>query len=227
VTWIRSQKPRVVLGLLFTLAILYFVTNRLLALAVLAAGWSLLFSPLAASELVAFVIAALFFLFQNYVVLKSGLFEFRDKDILLMPYYEPLLWGFYFLSMKRFISGNEKDGVVVDRKSIAGVLVTSVVFSLFTSSSRAILIGTACSTAFLFVLFHTRLDLYYALYALALGIVIEFFGVSTGLWSYPAPDILGIPYWFATMWISVGLLGRRLLIPGSEWLAERVLRQRA
>lgn len=221
-TGIWTQKTRVVLALLVTLAGIQFVSNRLVAIAVLAVSWSVLFAPFGAGEVVVFVLASLFFLLQNYVCLRAGLFEFRFKDVLLMPYYEPLLWGFYFISMKRFISGAAKEDVVIDKKSVAGVVLTSVLFSLFSFDSRALFVATACSTAFLFFLFHSKLDLYYAFYGLALGFIIELFGVTTGLWWYPAPDFLGIPYWFATMWISVGLLGRRFLIPASEMVARKV-----
>ncbi len=220
--WIRSQKARAILGLVVTLATLHFLPNRLLVLVVLTISWYVLFSPLSTGELVAFVLAALFFLFQNYVCLKAGLFEFRFKDILLMPYYEPLLWGSYFLSLKRFITGQGKDDLVVDRKSIVGLVVTSIGFSVFSFDSRVLFIATACSTTFLLFLFHTELDVYYALCALAMGFILELFGVTTGLWSYPAPDFLGLPYWFGTMWISVGLLGRRFLWPASEWCATKI-----
>ncbi|MDY7036269.1 MAG: hypothetical protein SV375_08940, partial [Thermodesulfobacteriota bacterium] len=74
----------------------------------------------------------------------------------------------------------------------------------------------------LLLMFHKRYDLYYAVYALVLGMVIELFGVFSGLWHYPNPDILGIPFWFANMWMSVGLLGRRFLIPFTEWMAEKL-----
>ena len=217
--WIRHPKLRVILALLFTLSALYLVSNRLLVLVPLAIVWVALFAPFNAADGFVFALAALFFLLQNYVCLKAGLFEFKFKDILLMPYYEPFLWGFYFTSMRRFVSDHRKDAVALDARSVAGLVVTSVMFSLFSSNPRALLIATGCSTAFLFLLFHTRIDWYYAAAALTLGIVIELFGVSTGLWSYPASDFLGIPYWFATMWISAGLLGRRFLMPAAEWLA--------
>src|SRR5258708_12231759 len=93
--------------------------------------------------------------------------------------------------------------------------------SLFSFDSRALFIATTCSTTFLLFLFHSNLDLYYALGAVILGLVMELFGVFTGLWSYPAPDLVGLPYWFITMWISVGLLGRRFAIPAAEWVAAR------
>jgi len=135
-----------------------------------------------------------------------------------------LLWGFYFISMKRFISGAREERTLVAKKSVAGVIVTSVMFSVFSVDSRALFAATACSTAFLFFLFHSTIDLYYASSGLMLGFIIELFGVSTGLWWYPASDFLGIPFWFATMWISVGLLGRHFLIPASETVARNIRR---
>jgi hypothetical protein len=213
------QKLRVVLGLVFTLLVLHFVPNRPLALILLLCGWLVLFWPIRSSEAVAFLVAAAFFTVQNYVCLQAGLFEFRFKDILLMPYYEPALWGFYFLSMKRFVSGAGLDPPPLQWTGVVGTIVTSVMFSVFSGNHQALLVATLCSTAFLFVLFHTRGDVYYATYALILGFIVELFGVSTGLWSYPRPDFLGMPFWFATMWISVGLLGRRFLFPVSAWLA--------
>jgi hypothetical protein len=216
---------RVILGIVLTLILLYAVSNRPLVVVLLAGAWWLIFRPFQTRELVLFVLAGVFFAVQDYLSLKAGLFEFRHKDILLMPYYEPLLWGFYFLSLKRFISEASPVRSVTARAGIA-VVVVSLPFSLFASDSRLLLIATLCSTLLLFVLFHTRSDIQYAAAALALGFVIELFGVSTGLWWYPAPDFLGIPLWFATMWISVGLLGRRFLLPLSDLLAGKMVPQR-
>ncbi len=222
-----GQPIRAVLALVVTLAILYVIPNRLMALAILLACWWLMFSPLTAGDVVMFVFASAFFLVQNYVTLKEGLFEFRFKDILLMPWYEPALWGFYFLALTRFVPTTPHDRATVSLKSVAAVVVTSLMFSLFSHDSRLLLAATGVSTAVLFAMFHTRADVHYALAALGLGLIVELFGVSTGLWRYPAPDVLGIPYWFATMWMSVGLLGRRFLIPAAEWLSARLVPQGA
>ena len=215
--WTQNEKLRVLLSLACTLAIVYLVPHTFVALISLLLFWSVIFYPWRSEELWSFGIAAVFFLFQNYVCLKAGLFEFKSKDMLLMPYYEPFLWGFYFTALKRFISTG-KPSLPFEKKSVIGLLVTSVAFSVF-SRSPSLFLATTLSTLFLLALFHTRRDIYYAAYALALGLIIELFGVSTGLWSYAAPDFLGIPYWFATMWISAGLLGGRFLIPLGEWLA--------
>ena len=227
VSELAAQRLRVVVAVGLTLAALHFIPNRLLVLIPLFACWAIVFHPVDRSDLALFVVAGLFITVQNYLALQDGLFEFRFKDILLMPYYEPLLWGFYFVTMKRFVNGRKDEHTPLGMKAVAGLLATSAMFALFSSDSRTLFVATACSTAFLFALFHTKVDVQFAIYALVLGFVIELFGVFTGLWWYPAPDILGMPYWFATMWLSVGLLGRRFAIPAADWLAARTAGQRA
>jgi hypothetical protein len=222
--WIPNQKIRVVSALICTLALLYIVPYHSLALLILLLlFWAAVFWPWRRAEIISFIIAAVFFFFQNYACLKAGIFEFKFKEILLMPYYEPFLWGFYFISLKRFVAQSPRGaarGFSFEKKSVVAVAVTSVVFSVFSRHPSSLLPATIFSTLFLFMLFHTKLDLYYAAGGLVLGFIVELFGVSTGLWSYPTPDFLGIPYWFATMWLSVGLLGCRFLIPLGEWLAK-------
>jgi len=136
-----------------------------------------------------------------------------------MPYYEPFLWGYYFISLKRFLI-NLAEIRHVGKQALFGLLVTSLAFSLFPNNSRHLTYATIGSTALLFILFHERSDIFYALSALLLGTVIEVFGVFTGLWFYPETDFLGLPYWYAAMWISVGLLGRRFMIPLANSIAD-------
>jgi len=207
------------MGIIGTIGVLFFFENSLIILAVLLLFWLILFFPLTRSEVFIFLFASLFFLGQNYAVLATGGFSFKHQDILLMPYYEPFLWGFYYLTMKRFIA-EPPPRVLLEKKAFLGLVATGISFSLFSKDSDALLISSVVSTCLLLLLFHERYDFLYAAVALALGLVIEIFGVSTGLWSYPDPDFLGVPFWFSTMWMSVGLLGRRFLIP----LAERLFR---
>ncbi|MDY7034593.1 MAG: hypothetical protein SV375_00305, partial [Thermodesulfobacteriota bacterium] len=75
-----------------------------------------------------FVIASISIIGQNYSVLKAGGFSFREKDFLLMPYYEPFLWGFYYLSMKRYI-GEKAKAVPLSCKAFLGLALTSLTFS--------------------------------------------------------------------------------------------------
>jgi len=221
----HPEKIRVVLGLVCTLAVLYVVDYRPAVFVILLSLWAILFFPWRLQEVISFGIAAIFFLLQNYAALEAGIFEFRFKDLMLMPYYEPFMWGFYFTALKRFVSGKDGD-FHLHKKALVGLAVTALVFSAF-GRTPLFLWATAFSTLLLFALFHTRLDLYYALASLVLGFIVELFGVSTGLWFYPAPDFLGIPYGFATMWLSVGVLGYRFLFPVGAWLAERIRTQGA
>ncbi len=184
--------------------------------------WSALFRPLSRNEYLLFVVAGVFITAQNYTVLRTGAFAFSQQDFLLMPFYEPLLWGFYFLTLKRFFAQHEQ----VERlepQALLGLLGVSLAFGLFAGTgwlSPAVFVAGGILVA----LFHTREDIWHGLFALVMGFVVEVFGVSTGQWSYPAPDMLGIPFWFAPMWVSVGILGRRLLFPLVNVLEKLIFR---
>lgn len=208
---------------MITLLLIHLIPYSYIIPFIILPFWYFAYRPLKRSEMIMFVIASIFIIGQNYSVLKSGGFNFKQKDFLLMPYYEPFMWGFYYLNMKRFISEQaDKVRPVIGFKAFFGLLATGICFSFFSKSSDLLLISTILSTCILLVLFHKTYDIYYGLYALLLGFIIESFGVLTGKWSYPDPDFLGIPFWFATMWISVGILGRRLLIPLSEWIDKKL-----
>jgi hypothetical protein len=220
-SFFQNERSKSVLGIILTFSIIHFIEAPSIVLLILLPLWFLLFRPWNRTDMLVFLIASVFFLGQNYAVLSTGGFSFKHKDILLMPYYEPFLWGFYFLFLKRFIA-EPSSPLKLRGKAVAGLILTALCFSIFSKNSSILLGATLVSTAILFVLFHEKYDLYYALAALLLGFMIEVFGVSTELWAYPDPDFLGIPYWFATMWISVGLLGRRFLIPLAELLKEKL-----
>lgn len=218
---LRHEKIKSISGVIITLSIIHWIDTSLIITPLLFLFWFFLFRPLTTTESTIFLTASLFFLGQNYAVLKTGGFSFKNKDLLLMPYYEPFLWGFYYLTLKRFIM--EPSGThTLQGKAIFGLALTGFCFSFFSDNSGILFISTLLLTGILFVMFHEKYDLYYAFCALILGFIIEVFGVSTGLWKYPEPDFIGIPYWFATMWISVGLLGRRFLIPLAELIRRKL-----
>jgi hypothetical protein len=203
-----------------TLTTIQLMDDSLLAAAMLPPMWFLLLRPLHRAEWILFVLVGVFFVGQNYAVLSAGGFAFRQKDILLMPYYEPLLWGYWFLNISRFAA--EPSGQInLHWRAFLGVVVTAAMFTVLGANSDHLLWGTLVSSALLLVLFHEAADVRQGLYAMALGFAIEYFGVSQGFWSYPHPDILGMPYWFATMWFSIGILGRRFVQPLAQWLARQ------
>jgi len=208
--------------LILTLFIVTQVENSAIALTVLLCVWGILYFPFRPSELISGLIAGVFFMLQNYAVLKAGGFSFTTKDIFLMPYYEPFLWFFYFLNIRRFFSEKATDIPPLGIKNFTALFATGMAFSLFSGSSQSLLLATLLSTTIVLILFHTSLDLAYGAYALVMGLTVELVGVSAGIWSYPNPDFMGITAWFATMWISVGVLGRRFLFPLSELIAAKL-----
>lgn len=209
---ISNIRPSLIppVALACSLGMIWVVRHSLVLCVLLSVLWFFLFRPLCRREFLLFIVAGIFITIQNYSVLLTGAFTFARQDFLLMPYYEPLLWGFYFLSLKRFFDRDQ--GVSLQWPAFLGLGFMSVAFSFFAGTvwhSVAVFVATGGVLA----LFHTRQDLAHAAYTLALGFAVELLGVSTGEWSYPDPDFFGIPFWFAPMWISVGLLGRRLLFP--------------
>ena len=218
----KSAWCKQIVALFLTFVVVMLFDNSLLILSVLLLLWGLFYFPLSVGETVAFILAATFFLLQNYAVLKTGGFAFTKKEILLMPYYEPFLWGFYYLNIRRFFSEKATDIPTLGLKNFTALLATGMAFSLFSGSSQSLFLATLLSTTIVLILFHTSLDLAYGAYALGMGLAVELVGVSAGLWSYPSSDFMGIPAWFATMWISVGVLGRRFLFPLSERIAAKL-----
>ncbi len=203
-----------------TLTTIRLVDDSRLVAAALLPLWFLMLRPLQRAEWILFFFVGAFFVGQNYAVLSAGGFAFRQKDIFLMPYYEPLLWGYWFLNISRFAA--EPAGQInLHWRAFLGVVATAAMFTMFGANSDRLLLGTLASSTLLLVLFHEPADVRQGLYALVLGFAIEYFGVSQGFWSYPKSDMLGMPYWFATMWFSIGILGRRFVQPLAQWLARQ------
>lgn len=194
-------------------------TSWLLAF-MLPVQWWLVFRPVQRREWAMFALVGPFFVAQNYMALNAGAFAFRQQDFLLMPWHEPLLWMGWYLHLVRFMGFAQRE-VRLGRSAWLGLAATVIAFSVFGGDAQALTLATAVSSALLLVLFHSRADLAWALCAVAMGALVEATGVANGLWSYPAPGWPGIPVWSLAMWISVGVLGRRFVLPLAEWLALR------
>jgi hypothetical protein len=204
-TLIRSQ-----LQLVVTLLAIVLISPGALCLLFLLGWWTVTFWPIRLREGVLFCVAAAFFTGMNFVTLKQGIFSFSRPDILLMPYFELGMWGFYLLHTLRTVRGP------VPRYSPLPTMILAILLcaafaairtsSLLTIVSMAIVIGGI-------TLYHDRYDLLYIGYMVYLGAVVEYTGVLTGLWSYPDEPVGGVPLWFISLWGGVGLLLRRLVLP--------------
>ncbi len=209
-----------ILMLLLTLMCIHIVTSTSILLAILPILWFIAFRPLSRKEMFMFIFASFLIIPQNFAVTSSGGFSFSRPDMFGMPYYEPFMWGFYSLNIKRWVYGRVDVNSSLSRKNIIAFVATGGVFALFSHNSLLLTLASAALVLVLFSWFHDKTDLVAAAYALIMGIVVELFGVHTGQWYYPSPVILGLPLWSVTMWLSVGILLNRFLVPVSAKLLQ-------
>lgn len=193
-----------------TLFILAFVPGTILKLVALLILWILTFKKLEEREWVLFVFINIFFTIFNNLALKNGIFTFNAVDIFRLPAYEFFMWGFYALHTKRMLQGD------VPRKKIWLVFVLAflyiLTFSFIKDTSLLFTVSSILLIASLFF-FHEVMDFVYVGYFVALGTLIEYTGVLSGLWYYVDSIYGGVPFWFITLWGGVGFFLRRLVLP--------------
>lgn len=112
-----------VLQLLGTLAIIVYVPNSIVQLVLLLLLWLVTFYPLTRVEIVIFIITCIFFTIADVLVLQYGVFQFSQNDIWGMPFYEPFVWGFYFLHSMRMLGNTKKDLYYIGYFILIGFLV--------------------------------------------------------------------------------------------------------
>ena len=199
--------------LLGTLGVLASPIPNFAQLLALLLVWVLTFRPLARAELLLFIGVNALFVGMNAGALAQGVFRFARPDLLGMPAWEFFMWGFYVLHVIRVVQGPVPQG-----KPWVALAFAAAFAAPFSTvpDPRWLLLATAAILAVAFVVFHERHDFLYSGYMLLVGTLVEYTGVWSGQWSYPAgapPG--GVPFWFITMWAGVGLFARRLVVP---WL---------
>ncbi len=206
----HSRRPLLVIQLLVTIAILAWVPTNPLKLAAMLLVWRFGFGPIARAELLAMAAVNLLFILMNSAALKRGIFVFDHPDMLRMPVYEFLMWGFYTLHTIRFLGGpapaNQWLLVLAAATGFALPFATIADATLLFAVSGSVVL--ACLIAF-----RQPMDLAYAAYMAGVGALIEYVGAGTGQWHYPQQHYGGVPLWFLTMWAGVGLFTRRLVLP--------------
>ncbi|MFL5813127.1 MAG: hypothetical protein ACJ763_06080 [Bdellovibrionia bacterium] len=194
--------------LLGTILISLSISSTVLKTIVLLAFWTAAFWPLKPAEIIQFFIVNVIFVISNYGALKNGVFEFAKKDILLMPYNELFMWGFYCLFVQRTLQ--LKDISQGQRKaSVIYAAVFAVSFSVI--RDEVILAGflaTLLLSAVAF--FRSKQDmLSVALFTLT-GILIESSGLWKGFWYYPHARYFELPLWGPLMWANIGMIVSRI-----------------
>jgi hypothetical protein len=196
--------------LLATAATLGWVPGNAAKLATMLVIWAVGFRRIRAAELLAMAAVNLLLVVMNAAALNRGIFGFDHPDLLGMPAYEYLMWGYYTLHAIRFLDGEAPRRLLL--LASAAAVAFALPFALI-ADPRLLLAASAVVLAACLALFHEPMDLLYAGYMAVLGALIEYVGVWTGQWHYPGQHYGGVPLWFLTMWAGVGLFTRRLILP--------------
>lgn len=181
------------------------IQDNVLKTSVLLVFWGVSFYPLSKREVVFFVLCSSIFTFSNWGALQNLAFEFTKKDILLMPYNEVFMWGFYCLNAHRCLPLAEPREGFRLLKFLAYAVFFAVSFSVI--RSELWLLGTLALLMFWALHnFGSRRALAYIGYFLFMGVVVEFTGLAFRLWRYPQAEYLQIPLWAPLMWGHIGLV---------------------
>lgn len=196
--------------LLLTIAISLSIRSTALKAAALLLFWAISFWPLSATDILAFFVTNVIFVFSNYGALKNGVFEFAQKNVLLMPYNELFMWGFYCLFAKRTLGIREISTPKQRRWSIAYAATFAVSFSVIRNEiGLALFLGILLLAAASYL--RNRQDRNSILLFAGLGILIEGTGIWKGFWHYPHARYLPLPLWGPLMWANIGLIVSRLM----------------
>jgi hypothetical protein len=211
----RFQRPILVAQLLLTAAILAWVPGNAAKLAAMLLVWAAGFGRLTRAELILMIGTNALFIPMDIATLHRGAFRFAAPDLLGLPYYEFLMWGFYVLNTIRFWGPEPPRAgsrILAVGLAVLFVLPFSLVQDyrwLFLTSGFVLAIGIG--------FFRERRDIAFVGYMIAMGTVVEYAGLWSGQWRYgPTPG--GVPLWFATMWGGVGLFTHRLGLPLLRYL---------
>lgn len=206
----RESRPYPLLcvaQLIGTVAILVLVPSSLAKAFLLPVWWLATFWPIGKSEMVFFVLICLLSTVINALALRQGVCKFAAADVLGMPYFELLMWGFYALHLRRLLGGPAPGGGL----GVACGLALLFGLCLCTIANQVLLlVATTAVIGLGLCFFHDRWDLAYIGYMIGVGMAIEYAGVWTGQWSYPDAPWGGVPPWFMTLWGGVGLFVRRI-----------------
>jgi hypothetical protein len=199
------------LQLLGTVVVLGWVPGNGIKLAVMAVIWAIGFGRLSRAQLATAALVNLLFVGMDEAALRQGIFQFNQPDAMGLPVYEFFMWGFFILHAVGFL-----DGPRANPHRILPALGSATVFALcFQVFTDPVLLAVAAGgvLAMSLVILHDPMDLAITVYMAAVGALVEYVGVGTGLWSYPHAPAGGVPFWSFAMWGGVGLFSRRLLGP--------------
>lgn len=202
------KKSIAAIQLIGTLAILAFVPGNLEKLASVLILWALTFQRPTRKELISFVLINVVFVISDIGAIQNGFFVFSEPDVLGLPYWEFVMWGFYLLHTARLMPATKK--LPTDWKAIALAVVFSLLFGVI--KDRNLLLALTTGVLVLTqVLYREREDFMYNIYLMLMGIAFETVGLYFNLWSYPESAYSTAVVQFVVMWGATGIFFRRIL----------------
>ncbi len=205
-----NYRLRMLIQLAGSAAILALVPSNVARLVFFPSWWLLTFRGLNRRQLVLYVAAGVVFTVLDYLTLRQGIFRFTHPDFLLMPCYEPLLWGYFLVHTIHTVKGPLPAGR--KRVPLAWAVAFTLPFLVLTDPVVLFAVSSALLLAGL-ALFHEPYDFAYVGYFLVVGAVWEYAGVWSGQWSYPGNPPGGVAPWWVPMWGGIALGLRRLIMP--------------
>lgn len=211
-----------IIQLLITVLIFCFFPEGLSKPIALLTWWLISFEKISKQELLLFIVCAMSFSLLNFPAIQKGVFVFQEQNLVGMPFYEYIMWGFYILFGYKHLPLNAYTKI---EWHTWVVILFFIIF--FFGFSENVLFKTIFTSLILFgalLIYRTKKDVYAVLFFMILGIVIEFSGVYFKQWSYPDlhMTVVGVPLWSISFWGGIGFLFIELLYLCSILCLKRV-----
>ncbi|MBY0413464.1 MAG: hypothetical protein K2Q18_04835 [Bdellovibrionales bacterium] len=158
--------------------------------------------PFGKKEISIFLIANIVFIGSDIGAIQNGFFKFTNPDLLGLPYWEFVAWGFWVLYGYRILPKQFPTNLSL--KALVLAIVFSQSFALI--HQKEILLAVSAVIAIIsLVSFRKIYDFYYFGFFALVGISVETTGLVFKLWTYPDADITIACIQFVVMWAGVGV----------------------
>jgi len=172
--------------------------------------WLLTFKRLTKAEVGAFLVCNLIYSVGDIGAVQNGVFAFTNPSALGLPYWEFVFWGYWLLHMHRMLHFHYPKHVTL--KSLLLAISFFLCFSLL-HGSEAVLVGSGTVLLVCLLFFHTKEDIFTVVYMIAMGLLIENFGLRLELWNYPQGNSPQTIFQYLILWGTSGLLFRQIAGP--------------
>lgn len=206
------------LQLTFTFVVVSSSLSGLAKLVCLVILWIVTFRPFDRYEVAIFLLVSALYSAGNVMSIEKSVFFFLNPNFLHQPYYEFLMWGFYFFNAIRVLAPEK---IPVFRwHSVPLAIFFSASFSISADPLiTPLLTGLALMSLFYF--YYDTVDFCFAGYFVLFGSLLEIIGVRTGEWGYPPPYDQAVSPWFFCLFAGSGVLCHRLALPLLQIIREK------